>query len=144
MLFKFTQATNADKGYLLELRKKTILVHLEESDQFLTEQDHIDRVDHKFECSYLVFHKEELIGTVKYQSSEEEVELIQLQIEPRHQAKGYGSGVFQQILSNARDKTVRLTVLKNNPAVGLYMRLGFQIIDEDEYEYHMQYYLFEI
>ncbi|MCL1061600.1 hypothetical protein MK852_05545 [Shewanella benthica] len=44
---------------------------------------------------------------------------------------------MQQVLVKTRNKTVELTVLKDNPALKLCQRLGFIITDEDGYQYHM-------
>ncbi|MEH6818173.1 MAG: hypothetical protein V7683_16760 [Pseudoalteromonas distincta] len=41
-------------------------------------------------------------------------------------------------MTSAQSKPIKLTVLKNNPALGLYKRLGFTITDENNYEYYMQ------
>jgi GNAT superfamily N-acetyltransferase len=138
MSFEFIAATESDRDFLLELRKLTMQGHLEQSGQFLSDGEHRERLDYKYDCSSLVFHENELIGAVKYQSAENEVELIQIQIAPIHQGKGYGTGIIQQLLSNAKEKSVKLTVLKNSPAVRLYERLGFRIFDEDSFEYHMR------
>ena len=46
---------------------------------------------------------------------------------------------MEHLLSSAKSKIVELTVLKGNPSINLYKRLGFNITGEDEYEYHMQY-----
>ncbi|MBH0022124.1 GNAT family N-acetyltransferase [Pseudoalteromonas sp. SWXJ133] len=63
---------------------------------------------------------------------------MQLQIHPLHQNKGYGKAVIEQVITSAQSKPIKLTVLKNNPALELYKRLGFTIAGEDNYEYHMQ------
>lgn len=138
MVFKFVQAKETDKEYLLELRKMTMNEHLERAGQFLSEKEHFERINYKFEYSYLVFHSNELIGTVKYHGKTNQVQLTQIQISPRHQGKGYGSGIVQQIVDSESPKTVKLSVLKGSPAVNFYKNLGFKIVGEDTYEYHMQ------
>jgi ribosomal protein S18 acetylase RimI-like enzyme len=138
MIFNFVQAKESDKAYLLELRKLTMLEHLERAGQFLSEKEHSDRVNYKFQYSYLVFYNKQLIGTVKYHCKTNQVEITQIQIDPEYQGKGYGSGIVQQVLNNESPKTVKLSVLKGSPAVKFYRQLGFEIIGEDAYEYHMQ------
>ncbi|MFS1438550.1 GNAT family N-acetyltransferase [Shewanella sp. 10N.286.48.A6] len=83
-------------------------------------------------------YKNVLVGTLKYASTNHEVEIMQIQIHPDHQNKGYGRSIIQQVLNDAESKSVSLTVLKDNPALQLYLRLGFKIVGEDMYEYHMQ------
>lgn len=139
MKFEFKQATKSDRDFLLALRKLTMVEHLEKSGQFLSDKEHEIRLDNKYHCSYLVRYKNSVVGTLKYESTELEVEIMQIQIHPDHQNKGYGRGIVEQILNGAQSKNVSLTVLKDNPAFQLYSRLGFKIVGEDMYEYHMQF-----
>jgi ribosomal protein S18 acetylase RimI-like enzyme len=138
MQFEFIRATQPDKEYLLELRKLTMIKHFERAGQFLSHEEHAKRLNDQYECSYLVFYKSNRIGHVKYQLSVHELELIQIQIEPKFQGKGYGSNIVQKILDTAKGKIVKLSVLKGNVAIELYKRLGFKTVGEDKYEYHMQ------
>ncbi|WDE13973.1 GNAT family N-acetyltransferase [Thalassomonas haliotis] len=57
---------------------------------------------------------------------------------PQYQGQGLGQRILQQVLQQAKGKTVLLTVLKENPALNLYKKLGFTVTGEDEYEFHMQ------
>lgn len=138
MTFEFVQATESDRDYLLELRKQTMTKYLEMAGQVLSDQEHVDRLNHKYECSNLVFLKSVRIGFVKYLATEKELKLIQIQLEPKYQGKGYGTDIIRKVMSLGKDRTIKLSVLKGNPAVELYKRLGFQTISEDKYEYHMQ------
>ncbi|MBW3526402.1 GNAT family N-acetyltransferase [Shewanella sp. NKUCC05_KAH] len=137
-IFEFIQAKEADWDYLLQLRKLTMTPHLERSGQFLTEKEHHLRLKDQYDCSFLVRYKECIIGTLKYRQTDNSVEIMQIQIHPVHQQQGFGKAIIQQVLDGAKAKTVLLTVLKNNQALALYLRLGFNIVGEDMYEYHMQ------
>ena len=138
MQFQFIQATEKDKPYLLTLRQLTMVEHLEKSGQFLSEQEHECRLNDTYHCSYLIIYQQEKIGTLKYQQHDDKVEIMQIQISPQYQGQGLGKQVLLHILNNSKGKTVELTVLKDNPALNLYKRLGFIITGEDEYEFHMQ------
>lgn len=138
MIFEFIQATAADREYLLHLRKLTMVEHLEKSGQFLTEHEHQVRLDDQYQCSFLIVCHGTTIGTVKYLEAADTIEVMQLQIHPDHQNQGYGKAVLQQVINQARPKQVSLTVLKDNPAFQLYLRMGFRQVGEDDYEYHMQ------
>ena len=83
-----------------------------------------------------MFHKADKIGFVKFETTERELELIQIQIEPKFQNKGFGTNIIKKLIDVEKGKTIKLSVLKTNPAVQLYERLGFKTINEDEY--HMQ------
>ncbi|MCL1076654.1 GNAT family N-acetyltransferase [Parashewanella spongiae] len=137
MVFKFQKATLSDRSYLLELRKSTMVKHLENSGQYLSEREHDIRLDDEYDCSHLAYFEGALIGTLKYKSTDTNIEIMQLQIAPEHQNKGFGKGIIEQIQDRAGTKSVSLTVLKDNPALKLYLRLGFKIVGEDFYEYHM-------
>jgi len=63
---------------------------------------------------------------------------MQLQIHPNYQGKGFGSKVMHAVIEQAGSKYLTLTVLKANPAIKLYQRLGFIITGEDEFEYWMR------
>lgn len=137
-LFKFVKATESDKDYLLTLRKLTMTEHLESVGLFLTEEEHVDRLNHKFDCSYLVFFNKDKVGHVKYELNEQNLDLIQIQIDPKFQGKGIGSVAIKRMLREGKGKRITLSVLKANPAVRLYEKFGFEIVDEDKYEYHMR------
>jgi ribosomal protein S18 acetylase RimI-like enzyme len=136
--FEFIPATESDKDYLLQLRKLTMVAHLEKSGQFLTEQQHQARLEYNYHCAFLVRHNGSTIGTLKYQQSGSTIDIMQLQVHPDYQNKGYGKAIMQQIIAEFGVKTVTLTVLKDNPAYQLYLRLGFKLVGEDNYEYHLQ------
>jgi len=138
MHFKFIQAKDEDREYLLELRKLTMVEHLEKSGQYLTQDEHILRLNDAYECSHLIFYQNNKIGTLKYREHDNTLEVMQLQISPEYQGKGLGGKILRQVLHHAGDKVVELTVLKENPALKLYKRLGFTVTGEDEYEFHMQ------
>jgi ribosomal protein S18 acetylase RimI-like enzyme len=137
MQFKFIQATAQDWDYLLELRKLTMVEHLETSGVFLSEEEHKLRLNDAYECSHLIVYKESLIGTLKFRELDEKLEILQLQIHPNFQGKGLGRQVLEQVLKDSQPKYLELTVLKENPAIKLYKRLGFTIFGEDQFEYFM-------
>jgi ribosomal protein S18 acetylase RimI-like enzyme len=138
MDFVLIQATEKDRDYLLTLRKNTMVAHLEKAGMFLAEAEHLVRLNDAYECSHIVHYDGERIGTLKYQQTVETINIMQIQIEPELQGRGYGRRLIEQVLSDATVKTVALTVLKENPALALYKRLGFLIVGEDNYEFHLQ------
>ena len=139
MNIELIRATKHDKPYLLNLRKITMVEHLEKSGQFLSDEEHEFRLNDAYKYSYIIHYESERIGTVKYQERDDKVEIMQIQIDPCLQGRGLGKKVMEHLLSSAKSKIVELTVLKGNPSIKLFKRLGFNITGEDEYEYHMQY-----
>ncbi len=138
MQFKFIKATAEDWDYLFELRKLTMVEHLEKSGQFLSEKEHELRLRDSYQCSHLIIYEKSTVGTLKFRDFDDKLEIMQLQIHPTHQGKGLGSLVLKQILECSKPRYVELTVLKENQALNLYKRLGFKIFDEDQFEYLMR------
>jgi GNAT superfamily N-acetyltransferase len=139
MDFNLVQASAEDRGFLLALRVATMVEHLEEAGIFLTQEEHLNRLNEEYDCSYLILIEEEAVGTLKFREQIDKVEVMQLQITPTHQGYGIGKMVLERVIqwSVGANKPVPLTVLKANPAKALYLRLGFTLVDEDEYEFHM-------
>jgi ribosomal protein S18 acetylase RimI-like enzyme len=136
MNITFIQATPADSDYLLALRKLTMVPHLEAANLFLSDQEHIIRLNDAYDCSYLIMAADKRVGTIKYRVLENTFEIMQIQIHPNFQRQGLGKKVMKKVLDSTT-KTVELTVLKANPAKALYQRLGFVVTGEDDYEFHM-------
>ena len=133
---KLVKAKIDDKDFLFDLRKQTMVEHLEKSGLFLSDEEHRKRVDKSFENSFVILHQEHQVGLVKYEENEVMLEILQIQILPEFQNKGIGKQVLQYLFE--KEKIIQLKVLKDNPAKKLYERLGFTIVDEDEHEYHME------
>lgn len=144
MQIKLVKAEEADKPYLLELRKLTMSEHLESSNVFLSDAEHQFRIEHNFAHAHLIIIPEQnnaIAGGTQYIVHKNSIELLQLQIHPEFQNLGLGSTVIKHLisLSEKQNKTMQLKVLKTNRAKHLYERLGFIQTGEDELEYFMQY-----
>ncbi len=64
--------------------------------------------------------------------------LDEIQIEPKHQRRGIGARLIQDLIKRARAQSIplHLKVLLENPqARALYERLGFETIDETDTHY---------
>jgi ribosomal protein S18 acetylase RimI-like enzyme len=66
--------------------------------------------------------------------------LKQIYLDRRFQRQGVGTRVMQIVIEDAQQqsKDVTLGVLKINPALSLYQRLGFRTTGEDEYKFYMR------
>lgn len=80
------------------------------------------------------------IGVVWTEKSADAVELKRIEIRPECQRRGIGSAVLKRVTSEARGNglSLRLRVLKINPAHQLYERLGFQRTGESEHHYNYE------
>jgi ribosomal protein S18 acetylase RimI-like enzyme len=81
------------------------------------------------------------VGWFQTRVNEQEIFLGSLYVSPEMQRRGIGSDVLRQLVSQAvrASKTLRLAVMRNNPAVKLYERLGFQVTHDDQYKLYMQF-----
>ena len=136
-MIKFVSATEQDKAYLLDLRLNTMVGHLENQGLFLSLEQHQARVAEHFEHSHLVLNDGQCVGAAKFIVSDKTISLLQLQIAPKEQGKGLGTQVLDAL--KAQTSEINLTVLKANPAYGLYQRAGFKTLGADDYEFHMQW-----
>ena len=83
-------------------------------------------VDHIIMCGG------EDIGRLSVDRYPDRIEIRHIEILPQYQGQGIGSRIISDILNEARELgvPVTLTVLNLNPARRLYERLGFRKVDE--------------
>jgi GNAT superfamily N-acetyltransferase len=80
------------------------------------------------------------IGWLQVAESADEIFLKQLFLEPASQRQGIGTGLVRDLIERGRltGKPVRLGVVKMNPALALYRRLGFAVTSEDDVKFYME------
>jgi ribosomal protein S18 acetylase RimI-like enzyme len=80
------------------------------------------------------------VGQLSVEKEDEELYIAGLYIFPQWQNQGLGSAVIEDVLSSAIDQgfSVRLQVLRVNPARWLYERLGFEVYEETESHFRMK------
>jgi len=79
-------------------------------------------------------------GWIQWRADKESVVLGSIYIAPSMQRKGIGTRVIQTILNSAaqQNQFVTLSVMKINPALALYTRLGFRITGEDDHKLYLR------
>jgi ribosomal protein S18 acetylase RimI-like enzyme len=80
------------------------------------------------------------VGWVQTRTNEHEVFLGSLYVKPDMQRRGIGTQILCGLLAQCKDssKALTLAVMKINPAIRLYKRLGFRVTHEDEYKFYMR------
>lgn len=80
-------------------------------------------------------------GFIVLYEERSELFLAGIYLTKSHRGKGIGAAVIRGILERARQdrKSVRLHVLRPNPARRLYDRLGFVVTDESEAKFFMEW-----
>ena len=136
----FRIATEADVPFLLELRRKTMSEHLRHSGVEPSEREHTDRVRARFECAEIIMLSGRPVGLLKVARDGKKWSLIQIQLVAEQQCKGLGSSILQELVEDAvhSGASVKLSVLRANPARRLYERLGFRVVNESAHAYEMQ------
>ncbi len=83
----------------------------------------------------------EPIGRLYLDRRAEEIRIIDIALLPAHRRAGIGGALLREILAEAAaaGKAVRIHVEHNNPALGLYHRLGFKEIEDQEVYLLMQW-----
>lgn len=136
---EYRKAVEADIAYLLWLRKETMEEHLVNSGISLNEEEQLLRINYLFDQAKMVLLDGEVIGLLKLDEKENEVEIVQVQIDPKFQRKGLGRQIIESVIENSlsQQKEISLSVLKQNPAKDLYLRMGFKVVSEDDTSFNM-------
>jgi GNAT superfamily N-acetyltransferase len=80
------------------------------------------------------------LGWLQTMTQEDELFVAQMFVDRPFQRRGIGTEVMKRLIGEAArvNQTMRLNVVKINPAVRLYERLGFQVISEDDRKFYMK------
>ncbi len=72
-------------------------------------------------------------GTVRFNSTPEEIHLVDLILLPEYRNQGVGSTFLKQLQMEAEvaGRTISLQVVNTNPAIRLYKRVGFSVLYEE-------------
>ncbi len=130
-----------DTSFLLQLRRQTMNAYLEKSGMSTSDENHMLRIELGFDSAQIIQVDGKDSGLLKCIRKERDWELVQIQLLPALQGTGIGGLLIRQLLDEAQDAgaSVRLSVLKTNPARGLYERLGFVVTDESDKSFNMVY-----
>lgn len=105
--------------------------------QFEAQYTHYQNYFPNAEHSILLHHNTP-VGRLYLDRSGNEFCILDIALLPQYRNMGIGSYWLDQIISEAfsAQKPVRIHVERNNPALNLYHRLGFQIIEQGDV-YHL-------
>jgi ribosomal protein S18 acetylase RimI-like enzyme len=141
--------SEADSDFLYRLYASTRadeMVLLDWSDQQKTEFLSMQfRAQHSFyqqqfkqACFDVIEQDGVEIGRLYVDRRPDEIRIIDIALMPEHRKKGIGGAILQSLLNEAKaaNNKVGIHVEHNNPAMGLYKRLGFQpVSDEGVYSF---------
>jgi ribosomal protein S18 acetylase RimI-like enzyme len=80
------------------------------------------------------------IGWLQKSIQDDALYLEQIFIDAASQNRGIGTGIIDRLIDKAKQdgRPVTLGVVKTNPALRLYERLGFRITHEDDRKFYMR------
>jgi GNAT superfamily N-acetyltransferase len=121
-------ATEADSDLCFQIKKKAFGDYIKEIwgwDEGMQRRLHEKDFEHsRFRIIQL---EDQDIGLLSVRTEGDSLWISQIYILPLHQNHGYGTRMIHEVIHDAdqQQKTVKLQVLKINPARKLYDRLGF-------------------
>lgn len=139
----FRPATAADRDFLLRVYTATRTDELAavpwppaEKEAFLRQQfetqDCAYHEDYPAEAFQIILIGGTPAGRLYLDRTPEELHLIDIALLPEHRGHGLGTALLQAIIAEAQvlARPIRLYVEHFNPALRLYQRLGFTMIEE--------------
>lgn len=143
MALQFRPIADQDQPFLLELYGTTRAAELamlpwsqQQKEEFVQMQFHAQHTFYQQQFGNakfdLLLKHDKPIGRLYVDRREDEIRIIDIAIMPDYQRQGIGSQLLQELLdeSKASAKPVTIHVEKNNPALGLYQRLGFEQLED--------------
>ena len=81
------------------------------------------------------------VGRLYVDRREDEIRLIDIAFLPENRGGGMGSAILKELMEEAKSvgKPVAIHVEQNNPAMRLYLRLGFRMLEEQGVYHLMQW-----
>ena len=134
-------AVEADLPFLVELRLATMAPHFARQGLAVSADEHRQRAEHRLDAATIIELDGHAVGVIKLLQDTRTWTIEQFQIVPAHQGHGLGTTVLRAVIAEARHAgaLLHLSVLKQNPAAGLYARLGFRTLAESVHSYKMTF-----
>jgi ribosomal protein S18 acetylase RimI-like enzyme len=138
--FSLRPANEDDINFLWALRQLTMKPYIQESYGWNDDEEY-EYATERLMCTRIIHIGNFDVGIVKIIEFPDHLHLQQIQVHPEWSNRGIGTQIINDLIRQAskKNKTVRLYVLKNNPAKNLYTRLGFTIQEEFNHQQVMQY-----
>ncbi len=152
MSITLREVTAEDEAFLLEVYASTRALELslvpwsdEQRETFLRFQFDAQHSHYRTqfpEASYeIIFNNTERVGRLYVLRDTAEIRVLDLTVLPQHRNAGIGTLLMRDLLTEAGQtaKPVSIWVEQFNPSQTLFRRLGFSTIQEDGYNYLMQW-----
>ncbi len=141
MEYKLLKSTSNDINRLIEYKKRTIYEYAKDlSDEEINKinryiASEVPKLIDVY-CNIMVDNK--IIGCLLLTNKDDGKLLDEIYLEKVYRNKGIGTEIIRDILSN-NDIVYLWVYKKNDKAISLYRKLGFNVIEETESRYYMKY-----
>lgn len=142
MDFKIESILDDEKEKIYIIKKKSIKKYVDEIwgwDEVYQIKDFADSF--KLSNFNKIVVKDKCIGFIEISESHSLINITEIHLVPKFQGQGIGSEVIKRVMDYAKetDKSITIGCFKKNiKALKLYKRLGFKIIKETEYHFHLE------
>ena len=141
--YKLRPYTQADFEFVYRIKKIAYRPYVEkfwgawdEEKQRVFFADFIKKVQNSL---LIIEYKSSSIGIYHGDMTEPDIyEIGNIIVDPNHQGQGIGTDILLNMIKKYSKVKMQLRVFKGNPAVDLYHRLGFMIVDETRTHYIME------
>ena len=141
MEYKLLKSSSNDVNRLIEYKKRTIYEYAKDlSDKEINKinryiASEVPKLIDVY-CNIMVDNK--IIGCLLLTNKDDGKLLDEIYLEKVYRNKGIGTEIIRDILSN-NDIVYLWVYKKNDKAISLYRKLGFNVIEETESRYYMKY-----
>lgn len=136
-------AAESDFERVFAITMETMRAYVEATWGVWDDAEHRSRIRATFDLSThrLVHVDGQLAGLLAVEEHPDHVQLLKVFLLPPFQGRGTGTRLVRQVMAqaDAQGRSLRLCVLRVNPAQRLYLRLGFVITDETPERLYMEW-----
>ena len=138
--YKLRAGEAADEQWIFGLFRRTMQHYIDEAwgwDEIIQREGFLTSLPiNQFRFIEAQGHQ---VGGFHISEKPDHLVLDMILVEPAQQRQGWGSLMAIEIkrIAAAKQKPVRLSVLKTNPAIDFHVRIGFEEIEEDEHSIKM-------
>ena len=141
MEYKLLKSTSNDINRLIEYKKRTIYEYAKDlSDEEINKINRYiaSEVPKLIDVYRNIMVDNKIIGCLLITNKDDGKLLDEIYLEKVYRNKGIGTEIIRDILSN-NDIVYLWVYKKNDKAISLYRKLGFNVIEETESRYYMKY-----
>ncbi len=135
-LFEVFANTRLDEFRFLDEQQQQALIRMQYDAQRFQYDEGYPQAE-----SRIILLDDRPAGRMLVDESESEITLVDIALLVEHRGSGIGTQLLNELLNRAvvTRKPVRLHVLKSNPALRLYERLGFSRVSDDSMYFEMMF-----